>query len=358
MQDKSLTRDFGRAPAQLTDITKNREYILALINQGGSINAQDKSGRTPLHYAAYNGDIEVVSLLLKKGCKTSIQNNDGLTPLHFAVQKHDINGLNIIKLLIDSKANPFILSHNGASPKDSSDNPVIKELLVKYENESIHPDALSSFEYPGGLTSLHYAASRNWSHVIDGILAKGANIDAQDEYGRTPLYIASWKQSKDTLITLLQNHANPFITSINNKSPISICKNNEMSQIIYLYHLRYQKPLNLLSLSWPQGYTSLHFAISSYQVTELLNFISVAPYLINKPTNQGLTPLHCAAQLDNITAIQILIDHNADKNAQDLLSLTPLSTAIMMGKNNAAAALISNGASLNVPNQYGTTALH
>ncbi len=46
----------------------------------------DKAGRTPLHYAAADGDVPVVRRLLASGIHPAARDDDGWTPLHFAAQ--------------------------------------------------------------------------------------------------------------------------------------------------------------------------------------------------------------------------------------------------------------------------------
>lgn len=53
-----------------------------LINAGADINAKDKLGKTPLHYAVHNGLIGVASSLIKVGADVNAQDNDGNTPMH------------------------------------------------------------------------------------------------------------------------------------------------------------------------------------------------------------------------------------------------------------------------------------
>jgi ankyrin repeat protein len=46
----------------------------------------DISGRTPLHYAAPNGDVSDVAKQLAGGANPNVQDDNGWTPLHFAAQ--------------------------------------------------------------------------------------------------------------------------------------------------------------------------------------------------------------------------------------------------------------------------------
>ena len=51
------------------------------------MNATNKDGWTPLHYAAKNGLKNEVTALLAKNANVNATNKDGWTPLHFAAKK-------------------------------------------------------------------------------------------------------------------------------------------------------------------------------------------------------------------------------------------------------------------------------
>jgi ankyrin repeat protein len=46
----------------------------------------DRAGRTPLHYAAADGNLAEVRRLLAEGASPGAADDDGRTPLHFAAQ--------------------------------------------------------------------------------------------------------------------------------------------------------------------------------------------------------------------------------------------------------------------------------
>jgi len=51
-----------------------------------------------------------------------------------------------------------------------------------------------------GRTPLHTSASRYWADAVEFLLEEGANIDAKDNLGHTPIYLA-WTTRKDVIDT-------------------------------------------------------------------------------------------------------------------------------------------------------------
>jgi ankyrin repeat protein len=108
----------------------------------------DRAGRTPLHYAAAEGDVTLVEELLKSGANPAVADDNGWTPLHFAaknykpevvrallaagapVDSRDLHGNTplskavfssegrgeIIRMLRSSNADPYADNLHGVSP--------------------------------------------------------------------------------------------------------------------------------------------------------------------------------------------------------------------------------------------------
>lgn len=62
------------------------EMCRELLSHGAEVNAKTRSGQaTSLHRAATQGHVRVVELLLKSGAEVNVQDADGLTALHRAI---------------------------------------------------------------------------------------------------------------------------------------------------------------------------------------------------------------------------------------------------------------------------------
>jgi len=73
----------------------------------------DEYGRTPLHYAAGDGDESRVRTLLAAGADASLADDNGWTALHFAAQAHSAS---ITRLLLESGAHVDATDADGNTP--------------------------------------------------------------------------------------------------------------------------------------------------------------------------------------------------------------------------------------------------
>jgi len=64
------------------DIEAVKQHLAA----GVDVNARNRVGGTPLHFAALEGRKEIVELLITKGGDVNVKTEDGLTPLDRAIK--------------------------------------------------------------------------------------------------------------------------------------------------------------------------------------------------------------------------------------------------------------------------------
>jgi ankyrin repeat protein len=140
-----------------------------LLNHGADASAQTDLGRLSLHRAAFNENLEAVQLLLEYNPDINLQDNYGDTPLH------------------------DILARIGPSTEGKVVE-IVRRLLEYGADPNIRPRT--------GSTPLHQASSCGSLEVACLLLSHGANVDEQDDHGRTPFQVAS----SDELRKLLLEH--------------------------------------------------------------------------------------------------------------------------------------------------------
>lgn len=64
-----------------SDMYQARTLAAELIKRGAPVNAIDRHGKTPLHYAAYRNDLEMVKLLIAAGADPAKHDNTGYAPM-------------------------------------------------------------------------------------------------------------------------------------------------------------------------------------------------------------------------------------------------------------------------------------
>jgi ankyrin repeat protein len=137
--------------------------VQLLLRHTARADAKDKSGRSPLSYAAEGGYVEVVRLLLKKDVEANATDESGRSPLSYAAE-------------------------NGYME-------MVRSLLGK----DVEADATDE----SGRSPLSYAAEGGYMGVIEALLGKVSDPDIGQ-----PLIYALHRESIIRL--LLQNGANPF----------------------------------------------------------------------------------------------------------------------------------------------------
>ncbi|XP_071115151.1 uncharacterized protein [Haliotis cracherodii] len=154
-----------------TDITK------ILLNQGLNINATNKHGETPLFLACERGHVDLVRLLVSKKADLRESNTNGKTPLHEAC--YPVQATTVPKAKQDIT---LILINTGVcvNVQDKSGQIPLHCACDRGYHFADMPDSQKF------LKLLHNAQL----HKVKYLLEHDANINCQDNSGRTPLHKA------------------------------------------------------------------------------------------------------------------------------------------------------------------------
>eukprot|EP01088_Endostelium_zonatum_P016532 TRINITY_DN450_c0_g1_i1.p1 TRINITY_DN450_c0_g1~~TRINITY_DN450_c0_g1_i1.p1 ORF type:complete len:463 (-),score=111.91 TRINITY_DN450_c0_g1_i1:43-1431(-) len=116
----------------------------------------------------------------------------------------------------------------------------------------------------------------------------------------------------------------------------------------------------------PSSYSTQHAGCCALHIAAEKNYVDVVRLLLDqanvnvnvRSVKQQLTPLISASCCGSLDAVNVLLSHGAEIDAQSSTGNTALMLAIDRGKIEVALALIKNKADLEIRGQKGWTALH
>lgn len=168
--------------------------IEKLINSGENVNQKYPNGDTLLHVLArkmmdkreenITGVKMVLELLLKSEPETDVRNADGSTPLHIAAESDCVQG---ITLLAKGGADVKAKNNDG----ENSLNLACRIGKLHTLCVLIHMGAeVNNASTVDGTTPLHRACARTYVDAVRYLTRRGADVNARNSAGRTPLMMA------------------------------------------------------------------------------------------------------------------------------------------------------------------------
>jgi uncharacterized protein len=104
----------GRTPLHYATFEGKADLARSLLAAGADASTKDKSGWTPLHAAAQSYSVEIAALLIQHGAAVDAHDEHGNTPLWRAVFESRGRG-EMIALLRRSGADPELQNFHGVS---------------------------------------------------------------------------------------------------------------------------------------------------------------------------------------------------------------------------------------------------
>ncbi|KAH7146922.1 hypothetical protein B0J13DRAFT_500805 [Dactylonectria estremocensis] len=382
--DKTKTPPDSMEPPMLNAILYNRlDHLWSLLAMGGNPNVR-YGGITALYVAVRCRRAFAVGLLLAFGADPNARHerNGHGTPLH------DICGPSIQPASepvsyfrgVDVFGHKFESRPEKAEEKESHRKPIIR-LLLEYGADA---DALCSegftplmtaiaspvpfgfsmarlfYECGVGLTGrglrhesvFHMAVlTKNLSdlqHLIP--LADGELLNAQNNLGHTPLFLAAGQEDiEGVLRLLLGSGADMSIRAADGRSPLDVAmlEGHESNVDILLSHTSRLTAVErdmVLSANPINGRTAAHVASCSPRQDSALRFLNKIATLTSELDcldHTLLTPIHVAAARGNINAIDLLVSHGADMDREGINGMRALDVAKLAGQYGVVRYLIS-----------------
>ncbi|KAH0569068.1 hypothetical protein KQX54_021776 [Cotesia glomerata] len=194
-------------------------------------------------------------------------------------------------------------------------------------------------------TPLHLAASNGYEEIVKTLLDRGADVNALNSRGKTPLDLAAdSKHFSIVELILLQKNVDLSSSKLLN---YPLLHSAAKSSVIIVQNLL-DKGLKVDFVK--DGLTSLHRAAFS-------SCLAVGSS-INTINKDGATPLNLALLTANEEVINVFLRHGVDINTVMQSGLTPLQYAIKHNKESMVLILLKHGANIKVLNKSGRSILN
>ncbi|MDR3356467.1 MAG: ankyrin repeat domain-containing protein [Spirochaetaceae bacterium] len=322
----------------------HRPALELLFSYRANPNLRDERGDSPAHIViSLNRTPDILETLLKNGADLTIHNTDGKTPLFLAVEQKRAA---LLPLLVSYRSDIFAMTNEGKTPfglaLDSEE-----EIL----NQLITGETVLQSDNNGNTPLLVAVRSGADVKLVQRILDKDALINARNLEGDTALHIAVRQDSETVGELLIARGADVFAQNAKGESPI---------------YLTFYSPGDVrewmltpavLTARDGLGNTLLHYA-TQWRLDSAIPMIASRGASLEAANVTGETPLFIAVKIDSSSTVQALLGAGASIAGRDTLGNTALHTAVRWNALSAADTLVSAKIDINAYNLYGKTPLH
>ncbi len=333
--------------------------VTALLDAGAQRDARGGWERTPLHVAAAHGRVDAARVLIDRGADLAAEDLSLDTPLALAelvhqdavadllrskgatVRARDISwaALNGDRERIDELVAQGV---DVSAPAVRGQTPIV--LAMSSGNEKLVPFLISKGARvdttmpEAGRQALHFAAAWELREAFEQLVAAGANKEARDDNGATPLLVASRHASPEMIRWLIEDQGlDPRAeTTRPAENALHLAARNGNIEVVKLLLERG------MSASAPSsdGTVALHAAAGGSSVATVKLLLERDPGAINTPDDWGWTPLHQAARTGNLAIIRYLLSKGAKVDVLTKSEKTPASIALANDHRDAARLLV------------------
>ncbi len=207
---------------------------------------EDVNGRTgiklqaPLHVAATQGAVDIVQLLLASGARVDVRDVNGCTAMHLAAELGTERHMAVVRLLFEAGADvnasnclqksPLHLAAVGGPHFEPGHRLLPGGAGAAEVSEAAAAAAAAAEEGGEGAAAQHQAAAHSGpgstadgNHAVIVLLAKlGANLEAVDLEGNTPLIAAARRGNHLGVETLLNLNARCYAQNIRGHTALHV----------------------------------------------------------------------------------------------------------------------------------------
>ena len=205
-------------------------------------------------------------------------------------------------------------------------------------------------------TPLHLAADKGYPAVAELLAQHGADLDARDRGGRTPLVRAILRRQATVAQLLLEKKADPNVLDEEGNSALFQAVLQKQESLVELL-LDHQANVEArLRAPDPEGdWTVLFRTVWDGEVAPTRRLLDAGAD-VNARAARGIPPVPWAVIQGKPAVLELLLERKAEVNTRDSGDNTPLHYALSLGQPNAETiqALLAAGADPNALGWGGT----
>ncbi|KAG7166925.1 Transient receptor potential cation channel subfamily A member 1-like 3, partial [Homarus americanus] len=370
--------------------------VVLLHNNHAIVNAQDKYGQTPLHFAAMTGNIAAATELVEYcNADVEVEDNQQTTPLIMAATQGYVD---IARLLLESASANLrqadssrqtalhravksghlrmvnLLLHKGRDMKNymsflnardtkrktalyhaCSNGHVLVAAVLLEEQADAEAETVTL------ATSLHAAASVGNVDIIGVLLERKVQLDEPDLYQRTPLMYAAAGNNNKAIQLLAQRGANLEHKDLNQSTALLLAAHGGHAAAVQMLlelgaDVQATDKLNKTAvyISAEQG---------KVETVKVLLEVEESKKLLDVVDYNGSPPVHIAVAAGNMAVVELLLKagasiHLKNEEQDTVLHLAARRGYTIGGHEGVIKVLLEVGADLSTTNSSSSTPLH
>jgi ankyrin repeat protein len=327
---------------------------------GIDIHGVNQTGDTALHLALYGKKWDVAERILDQfpDYDVNVTNSKGCTALHLAV--HPKCKMVLIKKIL-ARMNSKSVNAQNVNGWTALHDAIVNQSEIAVKVLLRRDDVDVNLKINNNVTTLHFAST--WKDIPTDlftiILEKSTDVNAQDEYGTTALWLAIVSKTPTATKELLRHKG----------VDVNLKNNDNVANLFYACLWKYI-PIDLFRIILEKsndvnaqdegGWTALHVAIIGENRTALEELLKRKDIDVKLKDNYNHTALHYASRWNvPIDSFRIILEKSTDVNAQARDGNTALHCALTGENRTALEELLKHkDVDVNLKNNYNLTALH